>query len=170
NGWAHLDRRWRPRPEPFAAERERFDRDFPDATEVHVDQFNLVAFFAQHHDEAWRFLGTVDGRPSVERYRISANGRSVDLVAHRDVWNFDPASPETWRALAAAIAAPPPAAATLFAIRQSIPGEAARDPDAVRREVPALAAGAGLEVRRLDVFSGGLFTEFRGAAPSSALP
>ena len=170
NSWAHRDPRWRPRPEPFAAERERFDRDFPDATEVHVDQFNLVAFFAQHHDWDWRFLGTVGGHPSVERYRVSTSGRTIDLVAHRDFWNFDPASPATSAALAGTSAAGASRDATLFAVRQSIPGEPAPDPDAIRRRIPALAAGAGLETGKVDVFPGGVFADFRRAAPTPPAP
>jgi hypothetical protein len=162
NAWAHLDRRWQPRPEPFAAERERFDRDFPDAKEVHVDQFNLVAFFAQHHDGDWRFVGAEGAHPSVERYRVSTNGRTIDVVAHRNVWNFDPASPATYRELAATATAEP---ATLFAIHQSIPGVPSPDPNALGRSLPALAAGAGLETRRVDVYPGGVFAEFARTAP-----
>jgi len=170
NGWAHRDPRWRPRPEPFAAERERFERDFPGVAEVHVDQFNLVAFFAQHHDGDWRFLGTAGGHPSVERYRVSTSGRTIDLVAHRDVWNFDPSSPATWAALAGTSAAGVSGDATLFAIHQGVPGEPAPDPDAMRRSIPALAADAGLETRKVDVFPSGVFADFRRAAPAPPAP
>src|SRR5262249_22831241 len=81
NTWAHSDRRWRPRPEPFTAQRERFDRDFPGAAEVHVDQFNLIGFFGQHHDWTWQYLGSDDGAPNRQRYRVSRDGESVVLVA-----------------------------------------------------------------------------------------
>ena len=169
NAWAHLDHRWRPRPEPFAAERERFDRNFPDAAEIHVDQFNLVAFFAQHHDGKWEFLGTVEGHPTAQRYRVSSDGRNLELVAHRDVWNFDPSSPETYRTIAETPSAPSSSAATLFAIHQSLPGESPPDADALRRTVPALARGAGLETRKLAI-DGGVFAEFRRAAPAAPTP
>ncbi len=169
NWWGHLDRRWRPRPEPFSAERERFDRDFPEAREVHVDQFDLVGFFAQHHDWTWEFLGNVDARPSVQRYRVSANGRSIDLVAHRDFWNFDPASPDLYRAIFETPATPSSRVATLYGVRQALPGRSVPDGERLRREIPALAARAGLETSRLDVFDAGVFAQFRrvGATPPS---
>ncbi len=166
NWFGHLDRRWRPRPEPFSAERARFDADFPDVSEIHVDQFNLVAFFAQHHDWEWEFLGSVGGRPSVQRYRVSRNGRTLDLVAHRDVWNFDPRSPDTYRAVSETPASPASKAAALFDVR--LPSDPAPDAEALRESIPALARGAGLQTRRLDVEGDTVFAEFRrdGIAPA----
>lgn len=166
NWLGHLDGRWRPRPEPFSAERARFDTDFPDASEIHVDQFNLVAFFAQHHDWDWEFLGSVGGRPSVQRYRVSRDGRTLDLVAHRDVWNFDPGSPDTYHAVAESAASPASTAPALFDIRP--PTDPAIDAEALRETIPALARGAGLRTRRLDVEGATVFAEFwrDGIAPA----
>src|SRR4029077_5297138 len=47
-----------PGPDPFASEVRTFRTRFPDARTVDLDQFNLIGFFAQHHDWHWSFLGS----------------------------------------------------------------------------------------------------------------
>lgn len=166
NAWTHLDRRWKPRPEPFAAQRERFDRDFPDPREVHVDQFNLIGFFAQHHDWQWDYLGPVAGPPGRERYRVSREGRSLELVAHRDIWNMDPLDPAVYRALSSSPGSSASSPITIYCVRQDLPGQPTPAPDALEREIPVLARGADLEVSKLDVAGGSVFAEFRRAPPA----
>ncbi len=168
NAWGHGERRWRPRPEPFAADRDRFDRDFPGADEVHVDQFNLVGFFAQHHDWDWEFLGSVPGHPTIERYRLSRNGRSLALVAHRGLWNADPLEAGTYRELSEA---PPQAASgslVLYDVLQAPPGASAPDAALLRERVPVLARQAGLETVRLDVAGSDVFAQFRRAGTTAS--
>ncbi len=165
HAWRYGERRRRPRPEPFAGDRERFDADFPDADEVHVDQFNLVGFFAQHHDWNWEFLGTVPGQPAIERYRLSRDGRSLALVAHRGLWNMDLLGPGTYRELSGV---PPQAASetiTLYDVRQAPPGATNPDAGLLRERIPVLARQAGLETLRLDVAGADVFAQFRRAGP-----
>ena len=161
SGWAHFDKWWRPRPEPFSAVGERFDREFPQAREVHVDQFNLIGFFARHHDWDWDFLGQSAGHPGRERYRLSSNGRSLELVAHRDLWNMDLLSPALYAELSTARNLEDSNTITLFYVRQILPGEPAPSSETLRREIPALAREAGLEVGKLDVVGANVFAEFR---------
>ena len=167
NAWTHGERRWRPRPEPFAADRDRFDLDFPEADEVHVDQFNLVGFFAQHHDWSWEYLGSVPGHPTIERYRLSRNGRSLALVAHRGVWNMDPLDAGTYRELSQV---PPQSASPslfLYDVLQAPPGAPGPDAGRIREQVPVLARQAALDAIRLDVAGADVFAQFRRAGPTS---
>ena len=170
NAWTHLDKRWRPRPEPFAAERQRFDRDFPEPREVHVDQFNLIGFFAQHHDWRWDYLGPIAGPPGRERYRVSRDGRSLELVAHRDIWNMDPLDPELYRALSSAPDSAGSVPITLYCVHQGLPGQPVPPSDTLEREIPALARRAGLEVDELDLAGAGVFAEFRRSGPDVPKP
>jgi hypothetical protein len=170
NGWAHFDKRWRPRPEPFSAERERFDREFPDAREVHVDQFNLIGFFAQRHDWNWEFLGEVAGHPNRERYRLASNGRSLELVAHRDLWNLDLLRPDLYEALSASPGAAASSTLTLYYVQQMLPGASAPSPETLRREMPALAAAAGLRVDKLDVVGADVFVQFQRLGQAGSKP
>ena len=161
NAWGHLDKRWRPRPEPFSAERRRFDLDFPKALEVHVDQFNLIGFFAQHHDWQWDFLGPVAGQPGRERYRLSRDGRSLELVAHRDMWNMDLLDPDVYQALSSSPASPASRPITLYYVHQVLPGQTLPTSDSLNRQIPALARRAGLETEKLDVVGANVFAQFR---------
>jgi hypothetical protein len=161
NAWTHLDKRWRPRPEPFTAERDRFDRDFPGAAEVHVDQFNLIGFFAQHHDWTWEFLGSDAEVPLRQRYRVSRDGHSLVLVAHRDFWTMDPLDPRVYEALRASASAHGVPPATFYGVHQSLPGERLSTPPFLRDRIPLLARDAGLETSGLDVFNAGVFAQFR---------
>jgi hypothetical protein len=170
NAWGHLDKRWRPRPEPFAVERQRFDRDFPAPREVHVDQFNLVGFFAQHHDWQWDYLGAVAGPPGRERYRLSRDGRSLELVAHRDVWNMDLLNPDVYRALSSIRVSSASNPITLYCVHQDLPGQPPPASEKLEREIPALARAAGLETDKLDVVGGSVFAEFRRAGPAEPKP
>ncbi|MGE5413914.1 MAG: hypothetical protein ACM3NW_07060 [Syntrophomonadaceae bacterium] len=178
NWWGHFEHRWRPRPEPFSAERARFDRDFPQAREVHVDQFNLVGFFAQHHDWNWEFVGAVAGHPGGERYRLTSGDRKLDLVAHRDLWNIDPLAPASYQALSAVADPDASHRITLYALHQFLPGATPPADEELRHRIPTLARDAGLEVERLDVFDANVFAEFRSpprrgapdAGSSSAKP
>ncbi|HEY1433963.1 MAG TPA: hypothetical protein VGG65_01230 [Thermoanaerobaculia bacterium] len=170
NGWVHLERRWRPRPEPFSADRERFDRDFPQTREVHVDQFNLIGFFAQHHDWDWDFLGPIPGHPGRERYRLSSKGRSLELVAHRDIWTMDLRRADLYTALAETRGTEASSTFTLYAVPQALPGESAPSAETLQREIPALARQAGLEIDRLDVAGADAFAQFRRTGPAGPTP
>jgi len=170
NGWVHGDKRWQPRPEPFSALGERFDREFREAREVHVDQFNLIGFFAQHHDWNWDFLGQAAGHPGPEHYRLSSSGRSLELVAHRDMWNMDLLSPGLYAELSAARGAADSNTITLFYVRQILPGDRSPSAEALRREIPALARGAGLELEKLDVAGASVLAEFRRPGPFAPKP
>lgn len=87
----------------FAAQARVFDRAFPAAATVQVDQLNLIGFFIAHDDWSWRFAGREPGTPASERYELEKDGRRLTLIAHRDRWNFDFRDPSLYAALRSAL-------------------------------------------------------------------
>jgi len=111
--------------EPFFEQVRLFQREFPEARTIHLDQYNLVGFFAQHHDWDWSFAGRPPGNPRAERYELEREGRSLTLFAHRTLWNMDFRQPSLYRDLEAAHA-DGDRCGWIFCTRQSwypVPGE-----------------------------------------------
>ena len=151
---------WEPGPDLFAGEVERFRSDFACAGAVHVDQYNLIGFFAQYSDWDWRFLGNAIGNAQVQLYGVSRGGRALTVLAHRDIWNMNFARPELYKALAESWRSDASASFTVFCVHQTLPGEPSRDPETLRREIPELAAAAALGVDRLVVNGPNVYAGF----------
>jgi len=97
---------------------------------------------------------------------VSREGRSLELVAHRDIWNMDPLDPAVYRALSSSPGSSASSPITIYCVRQDLPGQPTPAPDALEREIPVLARGADLEVSKLDVAGGSVFAEFRRVPPA----
>ena len=136
-------------PEPFLGPARTLSMSFPQAREIHVDQFSLIAFFAQHHDWDWKFAGRDPNSPFVERYELVKEQRRLLVVAHRDLWNMDFKDPKLYTSLAEGRSC-----ITVFSIRQpGLPPGVARmlPPSELRDAIPTLAREAGLTTVRLIV-------------------
>jgi hypothetical protein len=145
-----------PGRDPFTRQARAFDRAFPGARVVQVDQFNLIGFFISHHDWKWSFAGTLPGLPAVQRYELDGAGRRLTLLAHRDNWNFGLFEPGTYAALRKAAAAAGADCTTAFVVHQNLYKPAERklppvDEVALRAAAPTLAGAAGLTLRRLEI-------------------
>ncbi len=155
---------WQPGPDVFDLEAKMFWSEFPGARAVHVDQFNLIGFFMQHHDWLWTFSGRAVGKPAIERYEISRGERRLTLVAHRDLWNMDFRDPELYKSLEGSRRAADPGCLTVFCVHQILNKPPARKlPNLPANEledcIPALAREADLAVKKLLVRGDDVFAE-----------
>jgi hypothetical protein len=162
---------WTPGPDPFDAEARTFWSEFPNAHHVHLDQFNLIGFFAQHHDWLWTFLGRAAGNPSLERYEISREKRRLTVVAHRDLWNMDFRDPSLYDALAGSRSASDPLCLEIFCVRQPLPGRPANaDKRDLDDRITELAPYAGLHANKLLVRGDDVFGDFCAGRVGAARP
>jgi hypothetical protein len=151
NSFGNRGEWWEPGPDLFAGEVASFRKAFAGARVVHVDQFNLIGFFAQYSDWDWRFVGSEIGNKEVQRYALSRGGGALTVLAHRDIWNMDFTRPDLYKALVEPQSSGAPLSFTVFCVHQILPGEPRRSPEMLQREIPELAKEAGLAVERLVV-------------------
>ena len=163
---------WTSAADPFKAEVRRFEEAFPQASEVDVDQFNLVGFFAQRHDWQWTFIGSAIGHPQIQRYALSHGNRKLTLVAHRGIWNMDFLDPGLYDALAESPRRDVSSRSfVVFCVHQVLPGSPSPDSDTLARKIPLVAAPSGLEVERLIVEGADVYGSFRTTSlPNSPPP
>lgn len=76
--WTHLDIR---RVELAAKGYQRFQREFPDASSIYVDQFSIILFFAHAHEAEWIFDPAFE-RGRTDRMLVKAGDH--DFVVYRD--------------------------------------------------------------------------------------
>jgi hypothetical protein len=124
---------------------EAFERDFSSTTVVHLDQFNLIGFFMEAHGWRWRYLGPL-GPPGVEAYRLTHNGRTRTVVAHRGRWNMDLYEPGLYRDIASVSRAIGESCGVLWIARQ-FPYDVAPSRDQMR----LVSREAGLRLGKSEV-------------------
>jgi hypothetical protein len=157
--------------DPFLAQARVFEREFPEARTIQVDQLNLIGLFIPYHDWKWRFVGREPANPTVERYELERGGRRLTLIAHRNWWNFDFHDPAVYTALRSAIRRGDPDEFAVFCVHTNLykPPER-RLPDLDSKEVTAritaLGPPAGLELRKISFQGNDVYAGFR-AMPGS---
>ena len=65
----------------------RYNRLFPAAQAIYIDQFNLTTFFMHHHNWKWEFVAPLSA--TVDVYKLSHDNRSMLMFRDKDHWNLD---------------------------------------------------------------------------------
>lgn len=141
----------------FAREMSLHRAAFPEAGAVYLGQFSLIVYFA-HHDR-WRWK-TVDANT----YEITRGGRKVVVMRDERLrWNLDVLDAMLYEDLGRRLESLRLRSTTVFSLRYPFPPEpwTSTERDAVRLEVPALAARAHLETDRLLLDGFNAFAQFR---------
>jgi hypothetical protein len=149
----------------FAVQARLFDRAFPDAAIVQIDQFNLIGFFMPHDDWSWRFVGREPGQPLVERYEITGDGKQLTLIAHRTVWNFDFHDVSLYPTLASALHPADPDCFTVFCVHPNLykpPERRLPDFDSMETiaRISELAPAGHLTPRKIEIRGNDIFASF----------
>jgi hypothetical protein len=141
---------------------ERYNRLFPSAGAVYIDQFNLTTFLTHHHDWKWEFIAPVPGMDWVDVYKLSRGGRSILLFRDKNRWNLDLREQLLYTSIAKGIGAWHLPAMTIFCITQTHPlGRTDAQIAAYRDRVAELSAAHGLCVETLDLQNFDVYAEFR---------
>lgn len=141
----------------FAREMSLHQAAFPEAGAVYLGQFSLIVYFA-HHDR-WRWK-SVDANT----YEITRGGRKVVVMRDERLrWNLDVLDAMLYEDLGRRLESLRLRSTTVFSLRYPFPPEpwTSTERDAVRLEVPALAARAHLETDRLVLDGFNAFAQFR---------
>ena len=126
---------------------------------VLLDQFNVVSFFAHHHDWKWT---TVARHGSLYKYVVSKNGNEFTVMRENSVWNFDFTAANSYPYIKQALEAAAGEPITVFCIDQAgshVP-RAPADEQAFEQNVRMLASQAGLHLKRLVVKGVDIFAQF----------
>jgi hypothetical protein len=127
---------------------EAFERDFPSASVVHLDQFNLIGFFMEAHGWRWRYLGR-QAPPGVEAYRLTRDGRTLTVIAHRGRWNMDLYEPGVYQDIASVARTIAQPCGVLWIARQ-FPYDVAPS----REQMRVVSRVAGLRLGKSEVSTG----------------
>jgi len=139
----------------------RYNRMFPAAEGIYIDQFNLITFFMHHHNWKWEFVAPLPGSADGQVYRLSRDNRSMLLF--RDMaWQLDLREPELYTLLARSMRHWQLSSVTIFSIAQ-IPGKTRTQEqvEAYRARVLELAATQGLCQQTLELDNYDVYAEFR---------
>jgi hypothetical protein len=118
------------------------DRDYGAQAAVYLDQFNLIGFFLQAHEQEWAYAGPL-GTQGLEAYRLEGNGGTRTVLANRSRWILDLADPGVYREAAAAARLAGQPCPVLYVTRQ-VPLEAEPSEASLR----AISSDAGLDLKK----------------------
>lgn len=147
----------------------RYNRMFPAADGIYIDQFNLTTFFMHHHDWKWDFVAPLPSSDTVDVYRLSRDGRSMFLFRDRDHWNLDLRDPTLYSQMARGMRTWKVHSMTIFDLAQ--PGGRARTQaqvTAYRNRAAELSAAEDLCIETLDLDNYDVYAEFRAAGTCSS--
>ncbi|HVW11418.1 MAG TPA: hypothetical protein VHC90_22690 [Bryobacteraceae bacterium] len=149
----------------------RYNRLFPAAPAIMIDQFNLTTFFLHHHDWNWSFAGALPGTDTVDVYKLAHDGRSMMLFRDKDHWNLDLRDPGLYANMSSAMQNWHLPAMTIFCLAQPVPkARTEAQVAAYRARAAELSATHGLCIQRLDLDNYDVYAEFRTAGTCSASP
>lgn len=142
----------------------RYNRLFPAAQSIYIDQFNLITFFMHHHNWQWNFVAPLPGSDTVEVYKLSRDNRSLLLFRDRDHWNLDLRDPQLFSQMARGMRTWHLSSSTIFCLAQPV-GKTRTEAQvtAYRNRVAELTAAEGLCVQRLELDNYDVYAEFRTA-------
>jgi hypothetical protein len=142
----------------------RYDRLFPSAQAIYIDQFNLITYFMHHHNWSWQFISPLPGPASatVDVYKLSRDNHSVILFRDKDHWNLDLRDPRLYSQMASGMKTWRLSSTTIFCLAQPV-GKTRTEAQvtAYRDRVAELSAANGLCVQRLDLDNYDVYAEFR---------
>ena len=147
----------------------RYNRLFPDAESIYIDQFNLITFFMHHHNWQWSFIAPLPGSSTVDVYKLSHDNRSMLLFRDKDHWNVDLRDPQLFSQMARGMRTWHLSSTTIFCLAQPV-GKTRTEAQvtAYRERVAALTSAEGLCVQRLDLDNYDVYAEFRTAGNCTA--
>ena len=151
---------------------KRYDRLFPAAPAVFLDQFNLTTFFLHHHDWNWSFVADLPAGEAVDVYKLQRDGRSIMLFRDKDRWNLDLRDPQLYANMARGMKTWHLPEMTIFCLAQPVPPKPRTGPQvtAYRARVAELSAAQGLCIQRLDLDNYDVYADFRTAGTCTAPP
>ena len=142
----------------------RYNRLFPRAESIYIDQFNLITFFMHHHNWQWNFVAPLPGSDTIEVYKLSRDNRSMMVFRDKDHWNLDLRDPQLFSQMARGMRTWHLSSSTIFCLAQPV-GKTRTEAQVTgyRNRVAELSAAAGLCVQRLDIDNYDVYAEFRTA-------
>ncbi len=140
----------------------RYNRLFPAAEAIYIDQFNLTTFFMHHHNWNWDFLAPIPGSATVDVYKLSRDNRSMFLFRDKDHWNVDLRDPLLYNLMARGMRAWHLSSMTIFSLAQPV-GRTRTEAQVVayRARAAELSAAEGLCIQTLDLDNYDVYAEFR---------
>jgi hypothetical protein len=149
----------------------RYNRLFPAAEAVYIDQFNLITFFTHHHTWKWTYVSPLPENPGVDIYRLSEGPRSILLFRDLNHWLLDFREADMYALIARGMRQFGVRSMTIFCPAQ-FPGKPRTrlQTDAYRARIAELGAAQGLCVQTLELENYDVYAEFRSAGGCSAAP
>lgn len=148
----------------LANEMNRYNRLFPNAPAVFLDQYNLTSFFLHHDDWDWSFISPLPGSQTVDVYKLSRANRTMFLFRDKEHWNLDLRDPQLYQAMAAGTRIWHLPATTILGLAQAQGKPRTQTQvEAFRARVAELSAAAGLCVQTLELENFDAWAEFRRA-------
>ncbi len=142
----------------------RYNRMFPSAQSIYIDQFNLTTFFMHHHNWDWQYLAPLPGSDTVDVYKLSRDGREMIMFRDRDHWNVDLRDPQLFTNMATGMKTWHVDESTIFCLAQPVPkARTAAQTAAYRARVADNTAANGLCVQTLELDNYDVYAEFRTA-------
>jgi hypothetical protein len=140
----------------------RYNRMFPAAEGVYIDQFNLITFFTHHHNWNWVFVSPLPGSTTVDVYRLSGDRRSMLLFRDLDHWLLDLREPDLYTLMSRGMHTFHLSSMTIFCPAQ-FPGKPRTQlqETAYRTRIAELSAAQGLCVQTLELENYDVYAEFR---------
>ena len=146
----------------------RYNRMFPSAQSIYIDQFNLTTFFMHHHNWDWQYLAPLPGSNTVDVYKLSHDGRTMIMFRDRDHWNVDLRDPQLFANMATGMKTWHVDESTIFCLAQPVPkARTAAQVTAYRERVAENTAANGLCVQTLELDNYDVYAEFRTAGHCS---
>jgi hypothetical protein len=150
---------------------ERYNRLFPSAQAIYIDQFNLTTFFMHHHDWKWDFVSPLPGSATVDVYKVSRGNRSFLLFRDTDHWILDLREPQLYSQMARGLRTWHLTSTTIFCLAQpGVKTRTAAQVTAYRGRIAELTAAENLCVERLDLDNYDVYAEFRNRGLCTATP
>jgi hypothetical protein len=140
----------------------RYNRMFPSAQSIYIDQFNLTTFFMHHHNWTWQYLAPLPGGATVDVYKFSRDGRTMIMFRDRDHWTLDLRDPTLFSNMATGMKTWHVDESTIFCLAQPVPkARTEAQVAAYRARVAENTAANGLCVQTLELDNYDVYAEFR---------
>jgi hypothetical protein len=148
----------------------RYNRLFPAAPAIFLDQFNLTTFFLHHHDWHWSFVSMLPASDTVDVYRLERDGRSIMMFRDKDRWNLDLRDPLLYVEMARGMKTWHLPEMTILCLPDPVPPKPRTEAQvaAYRARAAELSAGQGLCIQRLDLDNYDVYADFRTAGTCTA--
>jgi hypothetical protein len=141
------------------AEMNRFRTLFPNAPVVYVDQFNLITFFAHHHERDWTLVRRLEER-GLDLWQVSDAYETFHVCRDRKPWLLDVSDPSLYYDIEACLDSTRATSVVIFRPQQH-GVDIARPTESTTGLIPALSARAQLIGTRVAIEGEDVYAEFR---------